>query len=987
MNRRKRKSTPVIFGGKVSDETLLMQRQIEEPEPEEQGFGWLINRRTVDNAIQPTGRRSKGSSGAYAPLNHEHPTALIPTSHPQEPVENELRFDGGGFLRRWDGTSWELVPPLPSNTAPQPTGVSQVGSSLDYSRADHSHPTAILTQGNSQTPVSNEIRYNTNNELVRWNGSNWVAFKVDASNILNLPPSTITVRKNSGSNIGTRPRLNFIEGNNITLTISDDPTDNEIDITIEATGGGGGNPYNNTPQPTGLASAGTSTDYSRGDHSHATALIAQSNAQTPVERELRYNTSDALVMRVGTSWVPVKVDWGDVLNPPSIPSPSNTIPQPTGGAAAGTSANYSRADHSHATALIEQSNAQTPAERELRYTTSNTLVMRVGSNWVPVKVDWGDVLNQPSIPSPSNATPQPTGVAAAGSSTQYSRADHSHPTALLTEGDSQSPVQNELRFKTTNELVRWDGSSWVPIAVDAANVLNLPPSTITVRKNSGSDVGTRPRLNFIEGSNITITVADDSADNEIDITITSTAGGANPSNADPQPTGYVSAGTSTDYSRGDHSHPTAILAQSNSQTPVQNEIRFNTSNKLVRWDGSQWVELSVETGGNTPVQSTSNYSEQGTNDGEIWYRTNDRAFFFRVGGQRVYPAATLFTVSESATNTGAGNRILLIDSTANNLLRIGGTVNQTVFAYPKLPVISGGMSTNTNWNTGAGSSPVGALWVDTSQGNLPFIYYNSFTPEKFLVGRVRYYSGSMGTGAYASSEPDGILEMGEGGNLFTKASNLTYVYGYSNTFDFVFQAHKRIVSAGTVVANNLSTSAANVVDIFINNTLSYIYESYVELGDASDNPFFLFPMGFLKINSSIQSANFRFRVEMPYIRVSGSNAEEWAAGLLLIKVDSSTIRRAYFRIVSPSSSVVNSCGSGLMNWSALFTTTQFGTANWEYYENGTYINNTTSVPTGNYQVLFYLRRTRGNETSPRSTTRHRYITVMTTLPINRMWFE
>ncbi|MEM1940812.1 MAG: hypothetical protein QXO09_06225, partial [Candidatus Caldarchaeum sp.] len=273
MRRKKRKSTPVVFGGRVSDETLLMQRQIEEPEGEEQEFRWLINRSSVDHNIQPTGRRNKGSSGAYAPLNHEHPTALIPTSNSQEPVENELRFDGGGFLRRWNGTSWELIPPLPSNATPQPTGVSQVGTSLDYSRADHSHATAILAQGNSQTPVSNEIRYSTNNQLVRWDGSNWVAFKVDASDILNPPPSTITVRKNSGTDIGTRPRLNFIEGNNITLTISDDSTDDEIDITIEATGGGGGNPYNSTPQPTGIASAGTTTDYSRGDHSHATALI------------------------------------------------------------------------------------------------------------------------------------------------------------------------------------------------------------------------------------------------------------------------------------------------------------------------------------------------------------------------------------------------------------------------------------------------------------------------------------------------------------------------------------------------------------------------------------------------------------------------------------------------------------------------------------------------------------------------------------------
>jgi hypothetical protein len=45
----------------------------------------------------------------------------------------------------------------------------------------------------------------------------------------------VIVRKNSGANIGTRPRLNFVEGSNITLAISDDAVGDEIDISIAAT--------------------------------------------------------------------------------------------------------------------------------------------------------------------------------------------------------------------------------------------------------------------------------------------------------------------------------------------------------------------------------------------------------------------------------------------------------------------------------------------------------------------------------------------------------------------------------------------------------------------------------------------------------------------------------------------------------------------------------------------------------------------------------
>jgi hypothetical protein len=49
----------------------------------------------------------------------------------------------------------------------------------------------------------------------------------------------ITVKLNSGADIGTRPLFNFIEGSNVTLTVADNPGSNRIDITINASGGAG----------------------------------------------------------------------------------------------------------------------------------------------------------------------------------------------------------------------------------------------------------------------------------------------------------------------------------------------------------------------------------------------------------------------------------------------------------------------------------------------------------------------------------------------------------------------------------------------------------------------------------------------------------------------------------------------------------------------------------------------------------------------------
>lgn len=49
---------------------------------------------------------------------------------------------------------------------------------------------------------------------------------------------------------------------------------------------------------------------------------------------------------------------------------------------------------------------------------------------------------------------------------------------------------------------------------------------VAVNKNSGATVGTRRRINFIEGSNVTLTVADDAGSEEVDVTIASAGGGA-----------------------------------------------------------------------------------------------------------------------------------------------------------------------------------------------------------------------------------------------------------------------------------------------------------------------------------------------------------------------------------------------------------------------------------------------------------------------------
>lgn len=77
-----------------------------------------------------------------------------------------------------------------------------------------------------------------------------------------------------GTVAGVRPEVNFVSGSNVAIAAADNPGSGRIDVTIAASGsGGGGIPSDTVTSGTsyGLASApGTSTTYSRGDHSHGT---------------------------------------------------------------------------------------------------------------------------------------------------------------------------------------------------------------------------------------------------------------------------------------------------------------------------------------------------------------------------------------------------------------------------------------------------------------------------------------------------------------------------------------------------------------------------------------------------------------------------------------------------------------------------------------------------------------------------------------------
>ena len=315
---------------------------------------------------------------------------------------------------------------------------------------------------------------------------------------------------------------------------------------------------------------------------------------------------------------------------------TNSDVRATGLRDAGSSTRVARADHSHPTAILPQGDAQTPALNEIRFSTDNKVVRWNGSAWVPLSVETFTVEWGTDV--------EPTRLRSAGSSTRFARADHSHPTAILPQNHSQTPVADEIRYTADDKLVRWNATAgeWVPLSIE----------TFTADWGTDDDV---------------------------------------------QATGLKSAGTSTRFARADHSHPVALLHRDNSQTPVENELRFVPPlNRLVRWDSEQEEWLTVSSPLPVPFdplvlpydlqvfnpqnrQLVNHASWDNIGDATIFYRDNNNDQY-RLVFARPLAVATTSTPSGKNVWTGLTNELVLKEgsgASAGSVLwsRRGGTTD------------------------------------------------------------------------------------------------------------------------------------------------------------------------------------------------------------------------------------------------------------------------------------------------------------------------
>jgi hypothetical protein len=411
----------------------------------------------------------------------------------------------------------------------------------------------------------------------------------------------VSVKKNSGTNVGTRPNLNFIESTGISITIADDNPNNEIDITIASTGGTGDGDVVGPTSATDNAVArfdtttgkliqdsvvligdtgvisGVSTINGVTIETHASrhqdggadeisvtglsGLLADSqktsirkNSGTDIGARPRINfiegtnisltiTDDSVDNEVDVTIASVGAGSGDVVGP--VSSVDNTIPKfdgITGKLIQGSGIVIDDSNNISSVGTVDGRDLSVDGAK-LDTIESGAEVNNISDLNATALVGGGEITlhTHPSDGEFGNAyfptwtaTPATGVVTGPASATDNAIARFDLTTGKLVQNSTViiDDLGNITGAGTINAVTitshssRHQDGGADEISVAGLSGLLADAQKVSVKKNSGTNVGTRPNLNFIESTGISITIADDNPNNEIDITIAATGGGA-----------------------------------------------------------------------------------------------------------------------------------------------------------------------------------------------------------------------------------------------------------------------------------------------------------------------------------------------------------------------------------------------------------------------------------------------------------------------------
>ncbi len=311
----------------------------------------------------------------------------------------------------------------------------------------------------------------------------------------------VAIRKNTGAVVGTRPKLNFIEGTNVTLTVADDAVAGEVDVTIASAGGAGGG-VTSFISRTGAVVAGAG-DYDAFYYTEAevTSLLAPKITGVAV----RKNTGAV----VGTRPQVNLIEGSNVTLTVADDAASGEVDVTIAAAAPPVTSFATRTGAVVPTAGDYNAFHYTEAE------VDNLLAPKITG--VGVRKNTGALVGT-----------RPKLNLVEGTNITLTVADDATDGEVDVTIAASGGGGGVTSFATRTGAVvaaAGDYDAFYYTEAETDNLLTPKITGLKVRKNTGALVGTRPQVNFIEGSNVTLTVADDAGTGEVDVTIAAAGGG------------------------------------------------------------------------------------------------------------------------------------------------------------------------------------------------------------------------------------------------------------------------------------------------------------------------------------------------------------------------------------------------------------------------------------------------------------------------------
>lgn len=186
-----------------------------------------------------------------------------------------------------------------------------------------------------------------------------------------------------------------------------------------------------------------------------------------------------------------------------------------------------------------------------------------------------------SVPNPYTSTPEMDGAASAGTSADYARGDHIHP--------SDTTKQAKI---TASGILKGDGNGGVSAATADTDYQSPLPS----------QTGQSGKYLTTNGSVLSWA------------TVQGGGGGGTPYDSNPEMDGIADPGSSNDYSRGDHVHPTDTSRQAKIMTEGILEgdgtgnISAAATTTATTLEASEAITLGVD---NTPTENSNNLVTSG----------------------------------------------------------------------------------------------------------------------------------------------------------------------------------------------------------------------------------------------------------------------------------------------------------------------------------------------------------------------------------------